>query len=132
MGEITGERKMSFDITKCKPFNLERALAGDKVVTRDGREITEIYYFKTLPDAFPVVSVIDGSLFRFNKEGRSLYRANDKDFLLMAPRTKKFEAWVNVYIYGFACVTYNTKKEAEECTGEGHIKTIKIETEIEI
>ncbi len=120
---------MTFDITKCKPFNLERALAGDKVVTRDGREITEIYYFKTLPDAFPVVSVIDGSLFRFNKEGRSLYRANDKDFLLMSPKTKKFEAWVSVYPTGFGGVTWNNEYDAS--VGMSCIKTIKIETEIE-
>ena len=123
---------MTFDITKCKPFNLERALAGDKVVTRDGREVTEIYYFKTLPDAFPVASVIDGSLFRFNKEGRSLYRANDKDFLLMSPKTKKFEAWVNVYTWGISCVTYDNKDQAESEDLENYVKTIKIETEIEL
>lgn len=122
---------MSFDTTKCKPFDLERALAGDSVVTIKGVPVTEIHYLKTLPDGFPVVAVIEGSVFRLTTEGRSLYGV-DKDFLLMAPKTKRFEAWVNVYIYGFACVTYNTKKEAEECTGEGHIKTIKIETEIEI
>ncbi len=29
-----------------KPFNLERALAGDPVVTRDGRKVIDIYHFK--------------------------------------------------------------------------------------
>lgn len=124
---------MTFDITKCKPFDLERALAGDKVVTAGGLEITEIQYFKTLSGGYPVFAVVGGAIQRFTIAGDWYYHDSEgKSHLLMAPRTKKFEAWVNVYIYGFACVTYNTKKEAEECTGEGHIKTIKIETEIEI
>lgn len=28
-----------------KPFNLERALAGDAVITRDGREVTQLVKF---------------------------------------------------------------------------------------
>ena len=30
-----------------KAFNLEQALAGEKIVTRDGREITQLVTFKT-------------------------------------------------------------------------------------
>ena len=126
---------MTFDINKCKPFDLERALAGDKVVTRDGREVTEIHQFKTVSSMYEIYCVVNGVVYAVSQEGVYCYSKDgevDKKDLFMAPKTKKFEAWVNVYIYGFACVTYNTKKEAEECTGEGHIKTIKIETEIEL
>lgn len=31
-----------------KPFDLEKALNGHPVVTRDGRKVTEIHYFKTV------------------------------------------------------------------------------------
>ena len=122
---------MTFDITKCKPFDLERALAGDSVVTIKGVPVTEIHYLKTLPDGFPVVAVIEGSVFRLTTEGRSLYGV-DKDFLLMSPKTKKFEAWVNVYTWGISCVTYDNKDQAESKALENYVKTIKIETEIEI
>ncbi len=124
---------MSFDINKCKPFDLERALAGDKVVTSGGVEVTEIQYFKTLVSGYPIFAVVSGVIQRFSISGDWYYQDSAYNIrLLMAPRTKRFEAWVNVYRYGIACVTYNTKKEAEEWAGEGHIKTIKIETEIEL
>ena len=120
---------MSFDITKCKPFDLERALAGDSVVTIKGVPVTEIHYLKTLPDGFPVVAVIEGSVFRLTTEGRSLYGV-DKDFLLMSPKTKKFEAWVSVYPTGIGGVTWTNEDDAK--MGLTCIKAIKIETEIEI
>ena len=123
---------MSFDINKCKPFDLERALAGDKVVTREGLDVTEIHYFKHVNSIYEVYVTVNGLVYACTKEGLYTFPEEDRFDLFMAPRTKKFEAWVNVYRYGIACVTYNTKKEAEEWAGEGHIKTIKIETEIEL
>jgi hypothetical protein len=43
-----------------KPFNLERALAGEKVITRDGTLVSEIYHFKTSRSEFPLKAVING------------------------------------------------------------------------
>ena len=121
---------MTFDIAKCKPFDLERALAGDKVVTARGMEISELHYFKTMLGGFPIFAVVNGAIQRFSISGEWYYHDSERtSHLLMAPKTNRFVAWVNVYRYGIACVTYNTKKEAEECAGEGHIKTIKIEYE---
>ena len=124
---------MTFDITKCKPFDLERALAGDKVVTRDGREVTEIHQFKTLYNKINTVAVvISGNIYLFTEKGEyNVNRSSGYD-LFMAPKTNKFEAWVNVYSYGIACVTYNSEREAIDCAGTNYIKTIKIETEIEL
>ena len=42
-----------------KPFNLERALAGDPVVTRDGRKVLELYLFNIDVD-YPLCGIIDG------------------------------------------------------------------------
>ena len=122
---------MSFDINKCKPFDLERALAGDKVVTSEGAEVTEIQYFKTLLSDYPIFAVVSGEIQRFSISGDLYYqgRANNTR-LLMAPRTKKFEAWVSVYPTGFSSTTWNNEDDAK--MGMNCIKTIKIETEIEI
>lgn len=63
-----GERKITQEITcnicrpdeeKLKPFNLERAIAGDPVVTREGRKVLEIYYFKKIKHSQPVVCVLE-------------------------------------------------------------------------
>lgn len=124
---------MSFDITKCKPFDLERALAGDKVVTANGREVTELHYFKTMLGGFPIFAVVNGAIHRFTIEGEWYYHDSEgKSHLLIAPKTKKFQAWTNVYNWGISGVSYDTKSKAKDYAGKGYIKTIKIETEIEI
>lgn len=43
-----------------KPFDLQKALAGDLVVTRDGRPVTQIHVFKV--DGEPVYGVVDGGV----------------------------------------------------------------------
>ncbi len=75
-----------------KPFNLEKALAGEPVVTRDGRKVIEIYCFdfngKNI--ATPVVAYIEqaDALECFDKNGKWLdYRESDED-LFMAPKKK--------------------------------------------
>ena len=123
---------MTFDINKCKPFDLERALAGDKVVTRDGREVTKIHQFKTVSSMYKIYCVVNGFVYAVSQEGVYCYSEVDKKDLFMSPKTKKFETWVNVYSYGIACVTYNSEREAKDCAGTNYIKTIKIETEIEL
>lgn len=123
---------MTFDVTKCKYFDLERALAGDKVVTRDGREVTEIHHFKSVTSMYEVFVSVNGSVYACSKEGSYTFPEEDRCDLFMAPKTKKFEALVNVYNWGISNYTYETKSRAEACSAEGFIKTIKIETEIEL
>ena len=53
-----------------KPFNLEEALAGKPVVTRDGREVTEIHYFKTDKSSYPLGAVIGGNTTWFKLNGK--------------------------------------------------------------
>ena len=124
---------MTFDINKCKPFDLERALAGDKVVTASGMDVTEIQHFKTMLGGFPVFAVVNGAIQRFSISGEWYYHDSErKSHLLIAPKTKKFQAWANVYNWGISCVNYDTKSKAKDYAVEGYIKTIKIETEIEL
>ena len=52
-----------------KPFNLEAALRGEKVVTRDGREVTQLVKFDVEDCNRPVVGVVDDSIYKWNPKG---------------------------------------------------------------
>lgn len=99
-----------------KPFDLELALAGCPVVTRDGREVTQITLFKIPCD--PVVGVVDGMLITWPKSGE--YQTSEKSVLDLFMAPKKRTVWVNVYPeechYG-----YDTKKRADELGGKARI-----------
>lgn len=80
-----------------KPFDLEKAIAGEKMVTRDGREVQEFAYFKTSRAPYePIRSVIGGCVFSHNIDGSYLGKGNeDCSDLFMAP--KKRTVYVNIY-----------------------------------
>lgn len=40
-----------------KPFDLERALQGAKVVTRDGREVEIVHHFKDEFTTYPITGI---------------------------------------------------------------------------
>ena len=59
---------------KMKPFNLEEALSGASVVTREGLKVTELHLFKDSTDMFRLFGVVHGLLFggnikRFTTDG---------------------------------------------------------------
>ena len=77
-------------------FDLEKALAGDKVVTRDGREASSLTFFNTNSGAESLASVIDGKISTSHKDGKAFNVDTDSTFdLFMAP--KKLSGFVNVY-----------------------------------
>lgn len=83
--------------TKLKPFNLEKALAGEKVVTRDGRNVVEIVKLSKAVGSQSVIAVKeDGNWASYSSDGYlwSEGSLSDND-LFMAP-TKK-QGWVNIY-----------------------------------
>lgn len=106
------------DTTKLKPFNLERALAGDPVVTRIGAQVHNIAHFPSAHYGRIVAQIDDDnnppSLFypdgSYSNGGTSV---ND---LFMAPKTRT--VWVNLYIttdgnYG-KMSKWNTEQEADD------------------
>ncbi len=75
-----------------KPFNLERALAGDRVITRNGKKVIEIYKLETELD-FPLVVVIEGERLAvgYRIEGNYYLEKTECDQdLIMAPLKKKY------------------------------------------
>jgi hypothetical protein len=120
-----------------KEFNLEKALAGEPVVTNDGKPVTQLTYFDT-KDINCLVGDVDGTLRKFTIDGVSF--ADDTKSLCMS--TKKMCCWVNVYQNGyhknlFVGDSYGSKQTALENKNniydiEKHqyIKTIRITNDL--
>lgn len=115
-------------------FNLERALAGEPVITRDGREVTEIHFFETCTEDRSLVAVIGGEICLFHNNGLSFGTNNltQRD-LFMKP--KVIEGWCNVYVSSsnemYMSGTYPSEEKAKSCIIESsaYIKTIKVTNE---
>jgi hypothetical protein len=118
---------------KTKPFNLEEALKGAKVVTRDGREVKELSKFESFED-YPLVGVLGGKLTTWTKQG-GYYKSKEEShadlFLAVEPQS----IWVNVYKFngqiGLGEICY-TREEAinKNYYTDKYIKTIEITDEL--
>lgn len=119
---------------KLKPFNLEEALNGAKVVTRDGREVKQLTFFET-KSPFPLIGVCDnGFMSSWQKNGinntESSISEND---LFIAVETQS--VWANVYVDDnrlWIGEAYPSKEEAIKniYKHSNCIKTIEITDEI--
>jgi len=77
-----------------KPFNLERALAGDPVMTKDGRLVTQLVLFRNVSTSHPIFGVIHDEVFTWTMEGGCYVKTPSASDLLMAP--VKREGWIIV------------------------------------
>lgn len=77
------------------PFDLETALKNpERVVTLDGRKVTELHHFKS-KETLPLVIIIDGLECSYNLDGSFNSVAPHSMDLFLLPEVKK--VWVNVY-----------------------------------
>src|ERR1700761_2820040 len=98
-----------------REFNLEEAVKGAPLVTRDGRKVTEFKYFETHVTG-NCIAVIDGLMYDYDMNGKAIGNAISFD-LFLAPRI--IERWQNVYLYPESSNRpfsrhYNSKKTADE------------------
>ncbi len=83
--------------TKLKPFNLEKALAGEKVVTRDGRNVVEIVKLNKVMGACNIVGVTEeGKWYSYTSDGCHCTKGTVYDNDLFMTTTKK-QGWINIY-----------------------------------
>ena len=118
--------------TKLKPFDLEAALQGAKVTTREGREVTNIAYFEDITSSYKVFGVIDGQLYSFNINGNFGHNSEYCYDLFMKPQ--QVTKWVNIYSTNSGHLScggslFDTKEKAQESC-EGAIDTIQITFEV--
>ena len=119
-----------------KPFNLEEALAGKPVITRDLRKVTEIHHFtKASEDVqFTLYAVVEGLIHAYTLNGSFFTQGttSDSDLFMEEPVVEK---WFNVYrqtIKGTEISVgegYYTYEEAIKMGGrlDNYIKTIKVD-----
>lgn len=105
---------------KLKPFDLEKAKAGAKVVTRDGRPV-RIICWDRVDDTYPIVALVkctengktEERILIYTNEGR-YWDGVDKNIndLFMAPTV--VERWMNVYKCGngYSFSNYRSEQEA--------------------
>lgn len=117
-----------------EPFNLERALAGEPVCTRDGREVKQLTYFKESDELFPIYGILDGELHCWNTNGSfNNFPIFSKEDLFM--KSKVVEAFFNVYLSdGQVWVGINNYLTLEDAVNNGrdneyYIKTIRVTNE---
>lgn len=117
-------------------FNLERALAGEPVITRDGHEVYELVKFDST-HSYPIVGVIDGLLHRWTIDGKefSHHSGECESSLDLFMKPKENVIWVNVYkdrdseklFIGQAHREESLAQRAIDSTHAEFIKTIKID-----
>lgn len=123
-----------------RPFDLEKALAGDLVVTRDGREVDEIFFSEKAGVPQPVIAHIKGNrtFFSFYKNGRFLEEriGISKYDLSMAPKVVK--RWINICIGSTGTIFADSKlyesKDSANSTATKYVncsllKTVPLEVE---
>lgn len=97
-----------------KPFDLEKALAGEPVVTRNGARVTKICVFEDVKDSYPVITSINGRIRSFTSKGAYVNDDSTSPYdLFMAP--KKRTVWVNLYPDTTVAMVRPTKEQADSC-----------------
>lgn len=75
------------------PFNLERALGGERVITRNGEEVTGLHHFKKVASEYSLFGVVNGKVTGFTVNGEILVDMHHEMNLCMAPP----DEWINLY-----------------------------------
>jgi hypothetical protein len=120
-----------------KPFDLEAALRGEPVVTRDGRPVTQLHLFKDTTCNLPLIGVVNHLLQNFTEEGKYIFAEDDsRHDLFMAPKKKKLfisiRKSVRPYrIHSTSC-GYESIEDLLAGYGDQGDKDVIVEVEIEV
>jgi hypothetical protein len=118
---------------KVEKFDLEKVIHGARVITRDGREVTQLTKFETY-DKFCLYGVVDDEVECWTIDGQYTDNSSCSMDLFLVGKVRR--AWVNVYKndnQNFVLSnTYKTKESAINCRlmHYQYIKTIEITDEV--
>jgi hypothetical protein len=114
------------------PFDWEKYQSGEfEAVCRDGRTPEQIVYYPRALTGVKITALVDGEIETFNYDGSWKFVRGESEFdLLLIPKPKKFQAWVNCYDTG-AAISWSNEDIAKqyEQMNNGFVKTILIEWE---
>jgi hypothetical protein len=99
-----------------KTFDLQKALEGEKVVTRGGKKVTQVTMFD-VNNYFLLAAVIEGELFKFLENGKvNSSGVESQNDLFMA----ETGSWINLFynktenLVWLGVNRYQTEEEAQE------------------
>lgn len=95
-----------------KPFNLEAALAGARVIIRDGSEVTQLTLFDMVRDGYVLYGVLNYEIHSWLANGKYYRIDESNNDLFMASNTKSI--WVARVGDGIRIGAHPTKWECEE------------------
>ena len=105
--------KLTIAKPKRIPFDLERALKGDEVVTREGRKVTEIRFVNS--ENYPICAEIDHTVRHFTNRGRwdDDIKKSDYDLFMKHPAKAKTDTEVLTEMFKDATFTVEPVKDYE-------------------
>ena len=112
--------------SKLKPFDPIAAMAGAKVVTRDGRAIRIIC--TDADSKFPIVGLANGKPCTFSISGNFYDTGTSIADLFMAPVI--VTKWINIYHEHTTGYIYDSKEEADRRMCANRIACAKMEYEV--
>ena len=114
-------------------FDLQEAMAGKPVQTRDGRKVTQLKFFEDV-NLNLIVGVVSKNIWSWDINGQLDSPRGDNPLdLFMAPEKKSI--WVNVYDGDILVLGHSRNKSFDEAKlniheGFTYIKTIEITNEL--
>ena len=110
--KYVNEMKQKQKESKMKPFNLEEALAGKPVRTRDGQVVSELHRFKSQDLDEPLAGIVDDSVHCWTLAGEYFENGITNFDLFMA--VEKKQCWKNVYRRGKGQISLSTSSYLTE------------------
>jgi hypothetical protein len=116
-----------------KEFNLEKALAGEPVITKTGKKVAQITKFDNVTiTPYSICGVVEGSLENWSKEGKYHHSTESQLDIYMAEESKTI--WINVWKHvkdGSLSASIHSRKdkcdmEIDELLSHTLVKTIEI------
>jgi hypothetical protein len=121
-----------------KPFNLEAAKAGKKLITRDGGDARFIAHLPDAQDGHRIAALANGEVVGMYENGRFLDDEDSTYDLFMAP--EKRTLYVNVYAsrlntiqnFGHCSAAFDTHEGAHDNAKGNGVPVIAVAVPIEI
>jgi hypothetical protein len=91
------------------PFDWEKYQSGEyQAVCRDGSIPEQIVYYPTAKNSHKITALVNRRIETFTEDGFWVAREEESEFdLFLIPKSKKFQAWVNLYSDGLSA-SYRT------------------------
>lgn len=122
-----------------KPFNLERAVAGDPLMTRDGRKVIDFHYFEKNSMKHPFYFHCENEEYFLQAadiHGKIFFERESPYDLFMAPKVHTY--WISIFKNEYGKLFASPELFSSEIIAKGcslcpspleFIKTISVEIE---